>query len=556
MKFAILLSLILLLGIGTSIPCSALKITITTDQNFIDGRVHPYSTLMPGDTLEIAPGLRSYLLFRDFYGTNQRPIIITNGGGVVEINTSHYYGISIQSCNFLRLTGSGDPGSFYGIKITYVQNGTGIGVGYSSSDIEIDHVSIENTYIAGIYAKTDPDCSFTTTRGNFTQYNTHIHDNYIANTGDEGLYIGSTKYFGQLFTCDGHDTLLLPSLLDGVRVYNNIVQNTGWDGIQVSSASKNCKVYNNIVLHDSQREVYSQMSGIILGGGSNCDCYNNYIKDGKGNGIENHGLGGNKIFNNIIVDAGRSFFPSDSSKLRQGIFVSDISMLPDSSIYIIHNTIVNPKSEGIRFFSIVGKNNLIAANLIVNPGNFDWYENGNTSFKGIDSYIMIPNDSSEILLTGNYLARSFDNTGCSEQTYALQSDSPLVDMVQLFIPGTQFDYYNQDRPYGSGADVGAIEYSPENLSIFEEDNTPLNNFSFYPNPAKEKLYIVFTTEQNKDLYFAIYSMNGTRLLADKVPVSNDNQKFLAIDVKPLKAGLYIFELKSGNEVVTGKFIKN
>lgn len=554
MKFC-LKCIILFLCIGAAFQSNATKISIDSKQEFIDGRVYPYNLLLPGDTIEVASGMRSYLLFRDFYGTSQNPIIILNSKGVVEINTNHYFGISIQHCNFLRLTGSGDTKHFYGFKITYVENGAGIGVGYQCSDIEIDHISIENTLIAGIYAKTDPDCTFETTRGNFTQFNTHIHDNHISNTGDEGLYIGSTKYFGQNFTCNGRDTLLLPSLLDGVRVYNNIIENTGWDGIQVSSASKNCQVYNNIVLRDSQRETYSQMSGIILGGGSSCDCFNNYIKDGKGNGIENHGLGSNKIFNNIIVDAGRSFQPDDSSKTRQGIYISDISLLSDSSIYILHNTIISPKSEGIRFFSINSKNSLIAANLIVNPGNFDLYEHGNTSFKGVDAYVMIPNRLSDVELISNYFTRNFENTGCSEQTYALQSNSPLIDSVAVLFAGTPFDYYNHIRPYGRASDIGAIEYNPSNLGSPDYSEAKNNNILLYPNPVVEKLNIEFISELNIPINFFIYNIRGERIANYPIQSSNTKEKQFICDVSQLKSGLYIFEINSAQNVVSGKFIK-
>jgi hypothetical protein len=103
------------------------------------------------------------------------------------------------------------------------------------------------------------------------------------------LYIGNSKYFGQVVNCNGVDTLLLPSLLNGVKIYNNIISYSGWDGIQVSSASSNCQIYDNLIMFDSQDEYFAQMSGILLGGGSKCDCFNNYITDGKGNGIESHG---------------------------------------------------------------------------------------------------------------------------------------------------------------------------------------------------------------------------------------------------------------------------
>jgi len=219
----------------------------------------------------------------------------------------------------------------------------------------VDHVRIDSVPIAGVYAKTDPDCSFTSLRGKFTQYNTIFHDNYISNTGDEGFYIGSSFYGGETINCNGKDTLLYPSLLSGVRVYNNIVRYTGWDGIQVGSASTNCQIFNNLVMFDSQAEVNWQMSGILIGGGSQCDCYNNYIYKGKGDGIESLGLGDYRIFNNVIVEAGASFKPSDPTKMKYGIYCNDNSARPNASFSILFNNIISPKSNGIRFSSVVTK---------------------------------------------------------------------------------------------------------------------------------------------------------------------------------------------------------
>ena len=354
---------------------------------FIDAKSAPYQSIKPGDTLLFEGGEKNYLLIRNFRGSVEKPVVMINSAGPVIIDTYNYYGISIQNCRFIKFTGTGDPGQQYGFQVKRVANGAGMGIGKLSSDFEIDHVSIENCSIGGIYAKTDPDCSLTSTRDNFTQYNTIIHDNYISNVGNEGMYIGSTKFKGQRVQCNGKDTILLPSLLDGVKVYNNIVKYAGWDGIQVSSAFRGCQIYNNTVLYDSQAEEKDQMSGIIMGGGTRADCFNNFISQGKGDGIECHGLGGCRIFNNIIVDAGRSFAPSEPKQMKHGMLFTDVSVEKDSSFYIRNNDIISPKSDGIRFSSLKSKNNIISSNVILNPGNFDYYQNGNTACKGKDSYL-------------------------------------------------------------------------------------------------------------------------------------------------------------------------
>jgi hypothetical protein len=264
--FLLLFSGWVFLFVPTPAHTQGLVVNCTT--TLVDAASPPFNQVKPGDTLFFQSGTRDYLLIRDFQGSSENPIIFMNLGGEVIIDTDHHFGISMQNCRYIQLTGTGAVANFYGFKIQRVVDGSGIGIGGMSSDFEIDHVYIENAPIGGIYAKTDHDCSFTNTREKFTQFNTLIHDNYIAGSGDEGMYVGSSKYFGQTVKCNGVDTLLYPSLLNGVRIFSNIISYSGWDGIQVSSAATDCQVYDNLIMHDSQAEQTGQMSGILLGGGS------------------------------------------------------------------------------------------------------------------------------------------------------------------------------------------------------------------------------------------------------------------------------------------------
>ena len=335
---------------------------------YIDGSTSPFNKLRPGDTLFFQGGNMEFLQLKNFKGSPRLPIVFSNLNGPVTINTDWYYGIVLDSCRYVRLTGTGDSRYFYGFIVSRVAGGAGLSIGYLSSDVEVDHIYIANTDIQGLFAKTDPDCSLKSVRSNFTQYNTVIHDNYISNTGNEGMYIGSSFYSGETINCNGKDTVVLPSVLKGVRVYNNIVKYTGWDGIQVASATTDCLILNNLVMYDSQAGVWGQMSGILIGGGSDCDCYNNYIYKGKGDGIENLGLGGYKIYNNAIVGAGTGFYPGDQTYPKHGIYTNDCSALVGSEYDIMFNVIVNPKTDGIMFASNNATASLIADNAIINPG--------------------------------------------------------------------------------------------------------------------------------------------------------------------------------------------
>lgn len=529
---------------------NANSIIIDPAVNVIDG-LNPLYNIQPGDTVFLKAGNRNKLLIRNFKGTAGRPILFMNKDAVVSISTNDYYGISIINCSYIRLSGQGSS-SFYGIQIKKVAAGCGIGVGALSSDFEIDHVSVENCFTTGIFAKTDPDCSSFTSRDNFTQFNTLIHDNYIADIGNEGMYIGSSYYLGMTLNCNGQDSIVMPPVLDGVKIYNNIVKNTGWDGIQISSAIKRCQVFNNTVLNDSQAEVQNQMSGILMGGGTKCDCNNNFISNGKGDGIENHGLGGNRIFNNIIVNAGRTYLPNDASQMKHGIFVSDVSVIKDSGLCIFFNDIINPKSDGIRFQSVKSKHNLIASNLIINPGNYNLYELDNTSFSGKDAYVMIPNAIADIQLKNNFFSRTITGAGISATDYTILAGSPLINTGYADNNAIDFDFRNHRRPAGGLYDIGAMEYD---AGI----DTLLHTFSekplLYPNPASGKLIIKYLSLTAKKLEVNIFTSVGNRLMQQSNIVIAPGMQQLQIDVSHLAGGIYLYSIQDGNEIFSGKLLK-
>ncbi|MEI7662605.1 MAG: choice-of-anchor Q domain-containing protein [Bacteroidota bacterium] len=539
----------------TGLTTSHQRITVNSTTTLVDATAAPFNQITGGDTLFFETGAREYLLIRNFCGEPGNPVVFINLGGVVLINTDHHFGISMVNCRFIKFTGTGSADNFYGFMIRRVTSGTGIGIGNMSTDVEIDHFSLKNIPIAGIYAKTDPDCSFTNTREKFTQYNTFIHDNYIEGVGNEGLYVGSTKFSGQVVNCNGVDTLLFPALLNGVKIYNNIISYSGWDGIQVSSASANCQVYDNLILYDSQAEEPSQMSGIMLGGASKCDCFNNYIADGKGDGIESHGLGGYRIFNNIIVNAGKSYLPGDTGKMKHGIFVTDISVQQDSSFYILFNDIINPKSDGIRFSSTLSRNNLIASNVIINPGNYDYYENGQNRYSGIDSYVMITDTSADVALKNNYFARNPDSAGYSPESFALLPGSPLIDAAYADSRGVGFDFYHHTRPYGIACDIGAHEFNPAYLGISAGRTGIKSPMSLYPNPVADSFSLKFRVSAPSEVKLDIYNLSGDHTGHLNWGMKTAGTHIERILVDNYTDGIYLIILRIGNQSHSGRFIK-
>ena len=552
------LFLVCLIG-NQEVRAQSTRMIVPVSVTYIDGNSTPYNKLKPGDTLFFQGGSKQYLQLKNFTGSNLLPIVFSNLNGPITINTDWHYGIVLNNCRYVRLTGTGDELYFYGFMISRVAAGAGLSIGYLSSDVEVDHIYIANTSIAGIYAKTDPDCTLTSVRSNFTQYNTVLHDNYISNSGNEGMYLGSSFYSGETINCNGKDTVVLPSVLKGVRVYNNIVKYSGWDGIQVGSATSDCKIFNNLVMHDSQAGVNDQMSGFMIGGGSDCDCYNNYIYKGKGDGIESLGLGNYRIYNNIIVDPGWNYYPTDPSKMKYGIYVGDVSCLPGNSFSIFFNDIISPKTNGIKFSSTRSRNNLVASNAIINPG------------AGGNGYIVLTNPSCVVIERNNYLSMTSTGVGFADTTYALLHSSSLFDAGYPNNTGVKNDYFSHPRSYGKGFDAGINIYNPlypplkevamnntkPSISIQPSAKPPALRIDRlpYPDPADTKLSLTYSIDNSNDVILDVYNSAGIQIYHHEDAGIGGGSHSIDLDVRDYPAGICLFTLRAGRESISGKFIK-
>ena len=99
--------ILLLLSTFIALSVSATNVTTTSTANYIVGTNAPYNALTPGDTLFITPGLRTQLQIRSIVGSSAHPIVIINGGGVVNISPGGSYGIKLAGCRYVKLTGTG-----------------------------------------------------------------------------------------------------------------------------------------------------------------------------------------------------------------------------------------------------------------------------------------------------------------------------------------------------------------------------------------------------------------------------------------------------------------
>ncbi len=502
----------------------------------------------PGDTVYLMSGQRDYLLVENIHGAEDSTIVFINQGGVVSISTNHYFGMSFVNCTHFKITGTGIPSIDYGIDIQKVTNGAGMGIGCGSNFCEIDHIRFANTLIGGLYVKSDPDTTFATVRDSFLMENIFIHHNLFENTGDEGMYVGSTKYHGQTISYHGNDTVVFPHLLKNVIIASNKIFNAGWDGIQLSSASFQAEIRDNLIVNSSHRGSHNQMSGIMLGGGTKANCFNNMIIGGKGSGIVGASLGGQMIYNNIIVNAGENYVPGDPMKMQHGIYVGDISTQTDSSYCIVNNLIINPKSDGIRFTSLLSKNNLIANNVIINPGNYIFYDTIQSQFDAEDAFIMISDNSIDVDTMSNLFKLNSSSlwfTDTMQHDYTLQPNSPLIDKgIDLDSLGIFVDFFNNPRLVGQKVDLGPFEF--DSILLFDSKSYihTQKDILLYPNPAQK--FINIEIDKNlKIKTLEVFNMEGKILQI--IHNTNPLARKIQIDINHLETGVYFVRMVSSEK---------
>ena len=244
------------------------------------------------------------------------------------------------------------------------------------------------------------------------------------------------------------------------------------------------------------------------------------------------------------------------------MYIADTSVQPDSSFYIMYNDIIHPKSDGIRFSSVISKGSYIVGNVIINPGNFDYYENGNFTSKGKDSYIMLPSPVRATTITNNYEERDANSAGFLNKNLQVSADfslvngSPLIDAADYYAKTfVSFDFLYHKRPYGLKSDIGAFEYSSTTSSLPVKTETQKNQSWIYQNPVTDLLKVSIPSVSVNELVFEICDLNGEILKQSRQSKIQDGLSFYEINVADLTSGIYLYSVYSGKTSYSGKFIK-
>ena len=417
------------------------------------------NNLQPGDTIFIEGHTRELLILVNItQGTAANPITVTNTGGQFIIDYPDpppaNTGIRLWGLQHVRFKGTAGTGYTYGIKVNragsvgikvednnYQQGRVG-GTFGNTIDLEISDVEVCNTGFAGIqakYEKTNADipAGYTALLDGLRIHHTFIHDTI----GGEGMYIG--------WTSDGHPDIA------NISIHHNLVQNTGWDGIQLNRSQGTNAVYNNDVIgyginsiiYDNPPAQYYfwQSAGFSIGRVAALSIYNNWTQVGN-----QYSAGALSVFVGDTTTVYNNVFVLGDLAARDpqpGIYIGTAATVqPGATLKIMNNTIVEPDSNGIQFAGTFAVPTTIANNLIAHP---------------IHGTYIVPPSSSTPTQTTNLSLATLAGAGFmnpATRDYHLAYGSAATDTgTDLTSSGVTTDHDGTARPLGAAFDIGAYE---------------------------------------------------------------------------------------------------
>ena len=91
-------------------------------------------------------------------------------------------------------------------------------------------------------------------------------------------------------------------------------------------------------------------------------------------------------------------------------------------------------------------------------------------------------------------------------------------------------------------------------SGLKDVNGNFSEIATYPNPAKDKLNIIFSVSKQKELTLAIYDFSGKVIETRKVNRSSTKTNFLQINTSDYSPGLYLYRISNSEGNATGRFV--
>ncbi|HND45261.1 MAG TPA: T9SS type A sorting domain-containing protein, partial [Chitinophagales bacterium] len=138
-------------------------------------------------------------------------------------------------------------------------------------------------------------------------------------------------------------------------------------------------------------------------------------------------------------------------------------------------------------------------------------------------------------------------SGSSGETELLINSSDLDASSNFKINKYEIGYIRVPLIYGASAMRKAKE-TEENFNLLKG-----NNFSIYPNPAKDNITLEYAGEINKNAILEIFDMKGELQYQKNIEIQDGINKYNII-TNNLSKGTYIIKLKNNTEIKTEKII--
>ncbi|QGY45688.1 T9SS type A sorting domain-containing protein [Maribellus comscasis] len=335
-----------------------------------------------GDTIFISANRTHALKFQYLSGSAENPLVIINSGGQVNIDSETAWGaLTFENCQYIKVSGAGHPGYKYGFLLS--AKSCGLAFSELSSDCEAEFVKISHDGFFGIYAKKDYGGNPPSPVPVFSDL--VIHDCFIENV-TEGMYLGETKSPGMEFK--------------HVKIYNNIVRNTGREAIQIANMVEDIEIYNNTLLSTGNDSTLYQENILQIGDNSAANVYNNILIGAPSYGIISLGNGNNTYTNNYIAD-------SKGMYIDNRLFTDSTAAIEVSGNYFsqTHDGEVIENRNEINFISIT--NNQYDTHITFfnnNSGNDTNFVDSDNSLETIEEIAFTDIANNDYSLSANSLA--------------------------------------------------------------------------------------------------------------------------------------------------------
>ena len=143
-------------------------------------------------------------------------------------------------------------------------------------------------------------------------------------------------------------------------------------------------------------------------------------------------------------------------------------------------------------------------------------------------------------------------------THNVVSDNDATESFSSALMGPGSEFSHTFTQVGTNAYVctphpgsmfGTITVVPDG-TLNLNDFSRFENISFFPNPAKDRVFLDIGRNNNLNIEFEIYNTLGQRVMKFQKNVTENT----SIDISQLYAGLYFVNLKDGENSVTKKLI--